>query len=120
MTILEVYEKYKHLDDFMSNRELIMTEVRSWSTKYRGPLLIVASKTWDGQSGYFHRKGLPYGQALSIANLVDCRPMCEADKGMARCDFVPGYWSWVLADVKPIEPFQVKGQLGLFEMEVPT
>ena len=70
-------------------------ETRTWATKYRGPLLIVASKEP-------RINGLPSGKALCIVNLVDCRPMTAADEEAACCKRYSGAYSWVLADRQPI------------------
>ena len=56
------------------------------------------------------------GFALCIANLVDCRPMTKDDEKAACCQVYPRAVAWILSDVKPIQPFRVKGQLGLFEV----
>lgn len=85
-------------------------ETRKWATDHRGALLIVSSKT---------PKIEPAGYALAIANLVDCRPMTERDEPDACCSIYPGAYAWVLEDVRRIEPFAVRGQLGIFEVELP-
>jgi hypothetical protein len=86
-------------------------ETRTWKTSYRGPLLIVSSKTPDIA---------PSGQALAIATLADCRPMSVLDETAARCPKYEGAYSWVLESIHKIEPFPVQGQPGLFEVVVPT
>lgn len=83
-------------------------ETRTWATSYRGPLLIVSSKTPRIE---------PAGCALCICNLVDCRPMREGDAPAAQCSWAEGLFSWVLADIRRIEPFPVKGKLGLYEVD---
>lgn len=83
-------------------------ETRTWSTPYRGPLLIISSKMPAIE---------PAGKALCVADLVNCRRMTAADEDAALCNVYPGAVAWVLANVRPIEPFPVKGQLGLYEVE---
>lgn len=83
-------------------------ETRKWYTPYRGPLLIVSSKT---------PRIYPAGFAIAVANLVDCRPMTRADQERSRCEFYAGAYSWVLADIKKIRPFAVRGYLGIFEVD---
>ena len=85
-------------------------ETRTWKTDYRGPLLICSSKTPDIA---------PAGQALAVAQLTDCRPMSVLDEGAARCRKYDGAYSWVLTDIRPIQPFAVRGRIGLFEVDVP-
>lgn len=85
-------------------------ETRTWATKYRGPLLIVSSKTPANQG--------PAGVALATCNLVGCRPMTKADESDACCPIYPGAYVWILEDIEPIRtPFPVKGQLGIYEVE---
>ena len=84
-------------------------EVRPWPTKYRGPLLIVSAK----------RPAVPpAGCALAVVNLVDCRPMTQADEPAAMCKREPNQWAWVLTDVRRVEPQPVLGKLGLFEAPI--
>lgn len=83
-------------------------ETRVWKTKYRGKILLCASKK---------PKTKLSGMAFAIANLVDCRVMTIYDEHKAMCSIYPKANSWVLENITPIPPFQVKGQLGLFEIE---
>lgn len=99
-------------------------EMRTWSTHHRGPLLICASMTIDeagvkawGPEGIV--TVLPRGVAIAIANLVDIRWMRREDEEAAMCSWEPGYYAWVLEDVKRIREFPVKGRLGIFETEIP-
>ena len=86
-------------------------ETRTWKTDYRGPLLICSSKSPD-----IH----PAGQALAIATLTDCRPMSVLDEAAAQCRKYDGAFAWVLADVRKISAFPVRGQIGLFDVDVPV
>lgn len=95
----------------MIAREEKTIETRTWPTKYRGDLLIVASK-------YPKFPGLPHGKAVCIVELVDCRPMTKADEQAARCEIFPRAFAWLLDNIRPIEPFDVRGQLGFYEVDV--
>ena len=83
-------------------------ETRTWKTDYRGELVICVSKKPVSKLA---------GLAICIANLVECRPMTEEDVEFAMCGVYPGAYSWVLQNVRKIEMFQVKGQLGLFNID---
>lgn len=83
-------------------------ETRTWRTSLRGDLLICSSKS---------PKIDPAGFALAVVRLVDCRAMTEDDEWEARCEFYSGAFAWVLDDLRRIEPFPVKGRLGLFSVE---
>ena len=84
-------------------------ETRRWPTDYRGPLLIVSSKTPDIP---------PAGCAVALATLVDCRPMTRLDEPNARCTVYPGAFAWVLRDVRRLRAFPVKGRLGIYDVLV--
>ena len=83
-------------------------ETRKWSTKHRGKLLIVSSKSPNIP---------PAGYALAIAELVDCRPMVKADEKAAMCEVYPKAHSWILKNIRRIKPFPIKGQLNLYEVD---
>jgi hypothetical protein len=86
-------------------------ETRLWPTEYRGPLLIVSSKT-----PRIH----PAGCALAVAELVDCRPMTQSDEPAACCACYAGAFSWVMRDIRKIKLFPVRGKLGLYDVSVPS
>ena len=84
-------------------------EVRSKATNHRGPLLIVSAKRPDVP---------PAGCAVAVVNLVDCRPMTQADERAAMTKREPGNWAWVLTLIDRIEPQAVNGQLSFFEVPI--
>ncbi len=106
-------------------------ETRKWWTPYRGDLLICSSK----------RPAIePAGAAICIVRLVDCRRLTPRDRDAAQCQDCPyagmpleewgramccpdhpgvRFYAWVFENIRPIMPFPVRGQLGLFEVEVP-
>lgn len=104
-----------------------LIETRTWYTKYRGPILIVASKKQMSRESFKEFREaftdcpvtMWYGFAVCTANLVDCRKMTIEDEKFAGCEIYKGAYSWVLEDVEPITPFAVKGQLGLYDVEMP-
>lgn len=106
-------------------------ETRTWYTKHRGDLLICSSKKYDEVENYVHvirsamEKNLKYdldgwfmatGYALAIVSLSECRPMVGNDEQKALCPCADGLYSWVLEDIRVIDPIKVKGQRGLFEI----
>ena len=74
-------------------------EYRSWSTKYRGPLLICSTKFKD--SAWTAK--LPLGKAICVVDLVDCTYSAEDD-----------IYHWHLAKPRPVELQAIKGQQGLY------
>lgn len=87
-------------------------ETRTWPTEYRGDLLIVSTLSPK-------IIGCPLGKALCIVRLVDSRPMTKEDELAARSRWFNGAFAWVLDDLRPIVPFKVKGQLGLYDTKLP-
>jgi len=97
-------------------------ENRMWSTSYRGPILICASKALDP---YFEEiraemredfgveipdaQHIERGGIVGQATIVDC--VTDHDS-----DFFSGPYGFVLEDAQPL-PFQpCKGRLGLFDL----
>ncbi len=83
-------------------------ETRTWATEYRGDLLIVSSKT---------PKFEPAGYALAIVRLTECRLMTARDQLEACCEIYPNAYAWILKDIRKIQPFPVKGKLGIFDVD---
>jgi hypothetical protein len=83
-------------------------ETRTWQTKYRGPLLIHASK--------------PKGAIVGAAYLRDCRPMTERDEYEACCKLYPRANAWVLSDAIPFvgvaHDMKIPGRLGFFDVDM--
>jgi len=106
------------------------TENRTWSTRYRGPLLIHAGQGFDddavGLEPDAHRVwaalaavlphapgALDHGAIIATARLTDCHPAdgCCAPWGQQH----PGTRHWTLADIRPLpEPVRCPGRLGLW------
>src|SRR5205823_6376958 len=82
-------------------------ENRTWSTRYRGPVLIHASRTVDKISddelqsrfGVRPPAALPRGGIVGIAEIVDC-----VSEHPSRW-YAPGHMAFVLENARPL-PFQ--------------
>jgi len=97
-------------------------ENRTWSTKYRGPILIHAGKTLDSAFDELRRelredfdihiplhKEIPRGGIVGQATIVDC--VTDYDS-----DFFSGPYGFVVEDAEPL-PFKPRrGRLGVFEL----
>ena len=83
-------------------------ETRVWKTNYRGKLLLCASK---------NPKSSISGRAFATANLIDIRPMIKSDENEACCKVYDRAYAWILSDITVIKPFEVKGSLGLFNVD---
>jgi hypothetical protein len=112
-------------------------ETRPWRTRYRGPLVIHASKNFSRAArmlclqepwrSALQRAGidvfsrLPCGVLLGTVELVDCVRVEEfgevpADE-LALGDFRPGRWVWRFENPKLL-PAKIayRGRLGIFEV----
>lgn len=107
-------------------------ETRSWTTPYRGPLAIHASKgfpTWAREmceawpfdealaaAGITSWKDLPTGVIVATCTLIGCVPTGRiqertggvwprfplTEQEMAFGDYTSGRWAWLLDDVRPL------------------
>lgn len=104
-------------------------ETRTRKTNIRGKVLICAGAQPYGYTtlteitgnpvsviGLLHHaemsKRLPFGKAIAIGELVDCRLMTEADEEKCFVRYRPGLWCWIFENVQAIEPFPFKGKQG--------
>jgi len=96
-------------------------ENRTWTTKHRGPLAIVAGSML---ASHEHQQlaaalgseldptELPRGFLIGIVDLVDIVTDSQSKWAM------PGCFHWVLANARHIKPQPIKGRLGLFNVEI--
>lgn len=76
-------------------------EFRSWPTKHRGPLLVVASRATDAP-GY---AGEPRGVAVCVVEVTRC---------FARGDRA---YAWALANPRRVSPIAVKGSAAFYHVD---
>ena len=85
-------------------------ECRTWTTSYRGDLLICSTAKKE--------KGSIPGHALGVVSLEDIVPFERKHlKGAMMDSFGPGEYAWILSNPRPIKPFPVKGKLSLWTCE---
>lgn len=104
MKALSIKEPYASM--ILEGKKTI--ETRTWKTNYVGTILLCASKI---------PKSKISGMAFATAKLSECRRMEKSDEEDACCEIYYKAHAWVLEDIKKIEPFAVKGKLGLFDVE---
>ena len=104
---------------------------RSWSTRYRGPLAIHASKRFHPGYYFYLRdvlgldipepEKLEYGGVVAIAELTDCLepgtptavPVHRRAHGGGHC------YGLVLENIRKVAFYPCKGKQGLFDMPLP-
>lgn len=108
-------------------------ETRSWGTKFKGPVVIHATKTleYNWRDAHFmqalHEAGienpakLPLGCALAVATLVDCYKAESVyphigDSERLFGNYAAGRVAWKFSDVKLFaQPVPARGQQYLWE-----
>jgi hypothetical protein len=85
-------------------------ETRRWQTRYRGELLLCASKLPNIA---------PSGCAVCLVELVDCRPMQAEDWSAACIEVYAPAFGWHLRNIRPVVPVPIRGALGIFSIEIP-
>lgn len=125
MKALSVRQPWAHL--IASGEKTI--EVRSWQTNYRGKLLICSSSAEKNYffevAGEYAKNGeelllMPYGVTFCTVDLIDVRPLAEADRDAAFLedgDDIADQYAWVLENPTPVRFNKVFGKLRLFEVE---
>lgn len=97
-------------------------EIRTWSTTYRGPLYIHASKSQDDIAmNRFQLEAPPMGALLGTVELVKVEPFTRemwdelAEKHLDNGAFIPGLYAWQLENARPLaEPVAYRGERCLF------
>ena len=87
-------------------------KTRKWGTTCSGIFIICSTKKPEIE-------GFPCGMALAVVELYGCRQMRKEDERAAMDAYRPGRWSWLLRNIRKIEPpFAVSGRQGIFTIEI--
>ena len=82
-------------------------EYRTWRISYRGPLLIVASKTfhesWDASATMVSRESYPLGCAVCVVDLHDITGE-------------PGAYEWHVRNPRSVERVPVRGYAAMYSV----
>lgn len=112
MKILTIKQPWAGL--ILKGRKTI--ELRTWSTAYRGPVVIHAGRAFDKRGAVYEPSGKP-GHTLCVVDLMDVRRATASDMDSACVGHLglrhEDYFSWVLADVRAIKEQPLRGALGL-------
>lgn len=92
------------------SRGIKTIELRSWKTKYRGDILILASK-----SPKIDR--LLSGCMICVVTLIDIRRGDMRDDKAACCEVYDDDWLWILDNPRKVKNKPTKGELKLFEID---
>src|ERR1700694_2863628 len=94
-------------------------EVRSWTTKHRGDLLICAAKSAD--AGWEYDGNQPRGVTICLVTLLDVRLLRRSDVRPAMLGkhgwlLHEGSYAWVLTAPRRLVPRPTVGKLGLVDV----
>ena len=116
------------IDAILSGAKTV--EVRRRPTRYRGEVLLHASRTYGPRElallEQLQRKGFDVpppaedtlGAIVGRATITGCRRMTEEDWAASLAEPGDGdLWAWQLADAATLPPFPLNGHLGLFDVE---
>lgn len=115
-------------------------ETRSWYTNYRGELLICAAKGGISKSKlkdylyifklFFEKyhigikpptiDDLHFGHAVAVVTLTEIKQtnfLYVAENVKPTGNYESGRYAWILEDIRPIDPFPVKGKQGFFNVD---
>lgn len=87
-------------------------ECRTWSTDYRGDILICSTAKKE--------HGTIPGHALGVVKLIDVVPFKKKhlkDALMTNNEYSPDCFAWILDDNRLINPIPVKGKLSLWNFD---
>lgn len=92
-------------------------ENRTWTTRYRGPLLIHASRRMcveveaieQAFGVAIDRKQLHFGALIGVVDLIDVVKESASP-------WFEGPFGWVMKNARPIRPVPWRGQLSLFDV----
>lgn len=124
--------KQPHLNLILDGHKTI--ETRTWSIHQSlGDFLLIAGqRTYEGKvfvggedldtcellrRWHLEEKPLLLGKACAVVRFTTCRLMTVHDEAAACFRLYPGAQAWLLEDVRPIKPFEVRGQQGIFYVE---
>lgn len=105
-------------------------ELRSWETRYRGPLLICASRRADDPEKWLQEpvlrrcaelgvnlRGLPSGVAVCVVSLVAVGVATPADMFSSCVKPMNFMWAWRLGpEIQRVKQRPLLGRLGIFEV----
>lgn len=109
MKVLSVKQPWASL--IASGRKTI--ELRTWTTHYRGDILICASASPRRGTGF---EIGPLGVTICVVRLVDIRPAAARDADAACIEPSARDHAWLLDTVRTVKPLPHSGSLGLRDL----
>ena len=93
-------------------------EIRSWKPPMVPllNLLIVENNRRLDRDGDID----PEAMAVAVIDIIEVRDWTEEDARRGGNTFAPGYFAWVIANVRPIDsPFRTQAERLIYKVEVP-
>lgn len=104
-------------------------EFRSWATKYRGDILIHASKVVEKEYlSRFEHLNLDYqpGKIIGMVTITDCilvtksfeKKLIDDNELVYGSTMNRGGYAFKLENAKKIDPIEINGRLGLWNYDI--
>ncbi len=103
-------------------------EFRSWNAKYRGELLIHASKTFDkNQIEKFKNYNIPFetGKIIGKVIMEESVPVTEKllkklkqEEKMVYNNMTPTGYGWKVSNPTLIKPIEINGKLSFWDYDI--
>lgn len=108
MNLLSIKQPYA---DLIKNGEKIY-EIRSWTTKYRGPILICSSKRPNDIENIKE-----YGKTICIVDLLDVVKFNRCHEKGACIEYKENHYAWHFKLNRIVKNVDVIGKMGFFKNE---
>jgi hypothetical protein len=94
-------------------------ENRTWPTAYRGLLLIHAGLREDPLGWRaLDRMGIKFPDEVETGGIIGAVDLTDCVQGYSSPWAIDGCWNWLLDDSRSLPFRAMRGQLGLFNVEV--
>lgn len=120
LRVLSIKQPWAHL--IVSGQKLI--ENRTWTSDYRGTVLIHTGKRADLDSveienryGIAIPRSLPTGGLVGIAEIVDAVSNLNAPVSVQKDKFFEGPYGFVLRNTQKLPFIHCRGKLGIYRLD---
>jgi hypothetical protein len=93
-------------------------ELRTWYTRHRGPLAIVAAVTLSREGCARFGRGGPRGVVVCVVELLNVRRWRDGDE-LRALSHGKGWYSWELRVSYKTQLVPTRGRLSLYEIPTP-
>jgi len=94
-------------------------ENRTWSTAYRGSLVIHAGKSrdWLDEGDERRYPGMAFGAIVAVVTLYDCVRVEQLPNDLRVHEHAQGPWCWLVQNPIRVAPTPARGTQGLWHVD---